>query len=143
MSPHLAAKLAPDLVSHINRGLLIVQPFPESNDELVHSISSYTRDVVSSLNGMKGALYVETAGGESYPQAVLISRCSFPCPAPTTHSIHFSTLTPLTSYPDRISTSRWYINNNSIIRVSSASRIHRLGRSLPPSAILPKSRISL
>jgi dethiobiotin synthetase/adenosylmethionine--8-amino-7-oxononanoate aminotransferase len=44
--------------------MLTDQPFPGSNDELVHSISSYTRDVVASLDGLRGALYVETAGGK-------------------------------------------------------------------------------
>lgn len=37
----------------------------------MHSISAYARDSVSSLNGLKGALYVETAGGERASSAAL------------------------------------------------------------------------
>jgi hypothetical protein len=99
--------------------------------------------VVSSLGGIKGALYVETAGGESCSQTVLISRCTLPRSSSTTYAIHFPSLTSLTSYPHRIPPSRWNINNDIIIRVPPTSRIFRLGRPLPPSAILPEPRIPL
>ncbi|WRT66898.1 dethiobiotin synthase [Kwoniella shivajii] len=55
MSPHLAAKLAPDL------------PFPQSNDELVRGIENYATSRVKQLNGREGALFVETAGGVHSP----------------------------------------------------------------------------
>ncbi|WWC85248.1 dethiobiotin synthase [Kwoniella dendrophila CBS 6074] len=55
MSPHLAAKLAPDL------------PFPETNDELVRGIENYATDCAKRLNGRDGALFVETAGGVHSP----------------------------------------------------------------------------
>jgi hypothetical protein len=141
MSPHLAAKLAPDLVSNYQSASLTSQPFPESNDELVHSISAYTRELVSSLNGIKGSLYVETAGGKSFITARLTFRRTLPRPPSTTHSIHLPTLTSPTSYTHRISTSRWYLNNDIIIRVPPPTRIFRLGRPMPSSAILPKPRV--
>ncbi|WWD15718.1 dethiobiotin synthase [Kwoniella shandongensis] len=55
MSPHLAAKLAPDL------------PFPETNEELVRGVEAYTSGCVKELNGREGALFVETAGGVHSP----------------------------------------------------------------------------
>ncbi|ODN84878.1 dethiobiotin synthase [Cryptococcus amylolentus CBS 6039] len=55
MSPHLAAKLAPDL------------PFPKTNEELVRGIESYTEQCLKELNGEEGALFVETAGGVHSP----------------------------------------------------------------------------
>ncbi|WVQ71520.1 dethiobiotin synthase [Cryptococcus sp. DSM 104548] len=55
MSPHLAAKLAPDL------------PFPQTNEELVHGIESYAQQCLTELNGEEGALFVETAGGVHSP----------------------------------------------------------------------------
>ncbi|RSH95605.1 hypothetical protein EHS25_000697 [Saitozyma podzolica] len=55
MSPHLAAKLAPDL------------PFPKSNDELVRGVEGYTRQCLEELGGQRGTLYVETAGGVHSP----------------------------------------------------------------------------
>nr|XP_019013297.1 dethiobiotin synthase [Kwoniella pini CBS 10737]OCF52078.1 dethiobiotin synthase [Kwoniella pini CBS 10737] len=55
MSPHLAAKLAPDL------------PFPKTNDELVRGIENYATDCVKRLDGREGALFVETAGGVHSP----------------------------------------------------------------------------
>nr|XP_018264102.1 dethiobiotin synthase [Kwoniella dejecticola CBS 10117]OBR86260.1 dethiobiotin synthase [Kwoniella dejecticola CBS 10117] len=55
MSPHLAAKLAPDL------------PFPKSNDELVRGIENYAVDCAKRLAGKEGALFVETAGGVHSP----------------------------------------------------------------------------
>lgn len=42
-----------------------LQPFPKSNDELVRGVEEYTRNCVRRLNDAKGALYLETAGGES------------------------------------------------------------------------------
>ncbi|KAK6902678.1 dethiobiotin synthase [Kwoniella mangroviensis CBS 8507] len=55
MSPHLAAKLAPDL------------PFPKTNDELVRGIENYATSCAKQLNGRQGALFVETAGGVHSP----------------------------------------------------------------------------
>nr|XP_019042998.1 dethiobiotin synthase [Kwoniella bestiolae CBS 10118]OCF21928.1 dethiobiotin synthase [Kwoniella bestiolae CBS 10118] len=55
MSPHLAAKLAPDL------------PFPKTNDELVRGIENYATKCVKQLNGRQGAMFVETAGGVHSP----------------------------------------------------------------------------
>ncbi|WVO16985.1 dethiobiotin synthase [Cryptococcus depauperatus] len=55
MSPHLAAKLAPDL------------PFPESNEVLVQAIERHVHSCASELNGQEGCLFIETAGGVHSP----------------------------------------------------------------------------
>ncbi|KAK8870003.1 dethiobiotin synthase [Kwoniella newhampshirensis] len=55
MSPHLAAKLAPDL------------PFPDTNEQLVRGIEAYAASCATELNGREGALFVETAGGVHSP----------------------------------------------------------------------------
>lgn len=68
-------------------------------------------------------------------------RRTFPCSTPTPYAVHFSTLASITGNPDRVSTSRWYLYNDSIIRVTPTPRLFRLGRPLSPSAILSKSRI--
>jgi dethiobiotin synthetase/adenosylmethionine--8-amino-7-oxononanoate aminotransferase len=75
MSPHLAAKLAPDLVRLLRDIQLArqrrsplssqaeVQPSPKSNAELVQGVSRYATERSHGLNAQQGALYVETAGG--------------------------------------------------------------------------------
>ncbi|KAL7422142.1 hypothetical protein Q5752_002785 [Cryptotrichosporon argae] len=55
MSPHLAARLAPDL------------PFPKTNDHLVRGVEAYARSCVDQLGDEAGCLYVETAGGVHSP----------------------------------------------------------------------------
>lgn len=76
MSPHLAAILAPDLVSVPSTGCklsLTPQPFPKTNDALISSISDYittTQSALptsSSISNRPSAMYIETAGGVHSP----------------------------------------------------------------------------
>ncbi|ORY21589.1 adenosylmethionine-8-amino-7-oxononanoate transaminase [Naematelia encephala] len=74
MSPHLAAQLAPDL------------PFPESNDDIVRGVERYARQCLSSLDGQRGSLFVETAGGVHSPalhpphtQSTFLRSLLLPC----------------------------------------------------------------
>jgi hypothetical protein len=130
MSPHLAAKLAPDLVSTSSiQSLTLAVPYFErrtgSIDFAIHVRSSRGPE------RNKGRFVRRDSG-----------RCTLSSITSTTHAIHLSTFTPPASYPYCLATPRRYIDHDSILRITTNSRVFDIGRPLPTSAILPEPRIS-